>query len=102
MLLNNTHPFDQHPLLLWQHLQNLPARTPEIPRDHFDVVAFLNLKFDPVHNVKVAQASSLWGQQASRLRAFDRQDACRPPSQDGCPMKNSPFSITPPPPPRPP
>jgi len=34
---------------------------------------------------KVARASSLWGWQASPPASqIDRQDACRPHSQDGC------------------
>src|SRR5207249_581625 len=92
VLLNNTHPFNQHPLLLRQHLQNFAARTAEIPRDHFDVVALFYVKLDPVHKVNVAQSSSLWGLQASRLRDFH--------SQDGCATKNSSFITTPPAPAR--
>jgi len=42
---------------------------------------------------KVAQASSLWDQQASRLHNFDTQDVCRPHSRDGCATKNPPASL---------
>src|SRR2546427_355584 len=49
VLLNYTHPFNQHPLLLRQDLQNFPARTPKVARDYFDVVALFNVKLDPVH-----------------------------------------------------
>src|SRR5437773_3150885 len=92
VLLNNTHPFNQHPLLLRQHLQNFAARTAEIPRDHFDVVALFYVKLDPVHKVNVAQSSSLLDLQASRLRDFH--------SQDGCATKTSSFITTPPAPAR--
>ena len=50
-----------------------PLEPRKFPRDHLDVVAFFHVKLDPVHRVKVAQASSLWVQQASRLRDFDRR-----------------------------
>src|SRR5438034_85786 len=61
-------------------------------RIHCDGVALFSVKLDPVHKVHVAQSSSLWGLQASRLRDFH--------SQDGCATKNSSFITTPPAPAR--
>src|SRR5262249_43881842 len=54
VLLNNTHAFDQDALLLRQHFQNFSGRTFEVPRDHFDFVAFFNVKSESAHNTSGA------------------------------------------------
>src|SRR5207253_10956247 len=45
---------NQHPLLRRQHLKNLAGRTFEVPGDHFDFVALLNVKLEPAHKTSGA------------------------------------------------
>src|SRR5205809_7722168 len=54
VLLNNTHAFDQHLLLARTNLEHFALRPSEVPRNHFDVVAFLNVKLKPAHNTSGA------------------------------------------------
>src|SRR5215471_8198134 len=54
MLLNNPHAFNQNALLRRQHFENFSRRTFEVPRDHFDLVAFFDVKFHPAHNTSGA------------------------------------------------
>src|SRR5262249_13562055 len=42
------HAFDQHLLLACSHFQNFTRGAFEVPADHFDFVAFLNVKLWPV------------------------------------------------------
>src|SRR5437868_2345886 len=50
VLLNNTHAFNQHPLLLRYDLKNLTTRTTEVPRDYLNVIAFFDVKLIAVHH----------------------------------------------------
>src|ERR1041385_9030708 len=54
VLFDQAHPLDEDALLARQHLQNLTSRTPEVARDHLDLVAFLNVMLDPIHNTSGA------------------------------------------------
>src|SRR6476646_2798356 len=54
MLLDQAHAFNQDAILLRQDLKNLAGRTPKVTRDYFDVIAFLNVMLDPIHNTSGA------------------------------------------------
>src|SRR5436190_2153098 len=54
VFLNNAHSFHQHPLLMRNHREDFPRGTSEIPRDHFDLVAFPHMTLDPVHKTSGA------------------------------------------------
>src|ERR1700736_1725759 len=55
MFLDDPHALDQHVLFARNHFQNLAGGAFEIPADHCDFVAFLNVKFHSVvHNTSGA------------------------------------------------
>src|SRR5690349_21983442 len=54
MFLDHPHAFHQHPLFAWKHLEDLAGGTFEVPRDHLDLVALFNVKFQTIHNTSGA------------------------------------------------
>src|SRR4051812_43795515 len=54
MLLDQANALNQDALLARKHFQDLARGTFEVPGDHFYLIAFLNVKLDPVHNTSGA------------------------------------------------
>src|SRR5438876_9532695 len=55
MFFDNAHAFDQHALFLRDDFKDFAGGTFEVSGDHFDLVAFLNVKLHPVHKTSGAK-----------------------------------------------
>src|SRR5713226_4568997 len=55
MFFDNAHAFDQHALFPRDDFKDFAGGTFEVSGDHFDLVAFLNVKLHPVHKTSGAK-----------------------------------------------